>query len=442
MKSLKILHCPVTYLPTNVGGIEIYVNSLSRELRKLGHEVKVLLPQYPATDLYPEIHEGIPILTYDELMSTTKKEFQGKIKGKGHDDFIVIIKKENPDIVHFHQLTSSNGVSIFHIEAVKNLGIKVVYTNHLAGLTCSTGKLMYKGKLQCSGSIDDIKCAKCQLSDLHVPAVFDKAILVIGKVLNYFVPSLPDKKSKFATLFSFPQVIQDKRGSAEKLLELVDAFIVISNWYFQVLKLNGLANEKVWIIKQALPSFSQLHRETASIYLNSSIKLIYVGRISLDKGLDILLRAMNGLETSDISLDIFGMSDKSGYLEKCQSLRNINVTWHGCVDSSTIIDTIRGYDALILPSMIAEMAPLVIQEAFAAGRPVVGSDIGGIKEEIVNGKNGYLFEMGNIHELKDLLKSFIANKDLLRNLPDQISQIRTFQQIAVETQTIYEEICT
>jgi glycogen synthase len=64
MRKLKILQCLAFYLPIRIGGIEVYVRALNRELRAKGHDVKVVVPAYPGEAEYPAAYDDIPILTY------------------------------------------------------------------------------------------------------------------------------------------------------------------------------------------------------------------------------------------------------------------------------------------------------------------------------------------------------------------------------------------
>ena len=58
-------------------------------------------------------------------------------------------------------------------------------------------------------------------------------------------------------------------------------------------------------------------------------------------------------------------------------------------------DELSRIDVLVVPSIWYENAPLVVYSALAAGVPVVATDLGGLSETIVHGRNGLLFEPGN-----------------------------------------------
>jgi glycosyltransferase involved in cell wall biosynthesis len=172
------------------------------------------------------------------------------------------------------------------------------------------------------------------------------------------------------------------------------------------------------------------------------LKLVFIGRIFPDKGLLVLLKALSEMSSINVSLDIYGQVDDNSYFQKCKELHanSNNITYKGHISSSEIVSQLRNYHLLILPSIVAEMAPLVIQEAFAAGVPVVGSNIGGIAEEIKDGQNGLLFEMGNSNQLKNILESLIKDRSLLSKMSGQISIPMQFDVVAEQVEQQYMDV--
>ncbi|MDQ6844429.1 MAG: glycosyltransferase, partial [Bacteroidota bacterium] len=97
------------------------------------------------------------------------------------------------------------------------------------------------------------------------------------------------------------------------------------------------------------------------------------------------------------------------------------------------------YDALIFPSIIEEMVGLVVMEAFAAGIPVIGSDVKGIAEQITDGETGLLFETGNVKALGEILKEVLDNPAKLKSLSGNIIMPKKFDEIAIYSLTVYKE---
>jgi glycosyltransferase involved in cell wall biosynthesis len=86
------------------------------------------------------------------------------------------------------------------------------------------------------------------------------------------------------------------------------------------------------------------------------------------------------------------------------------------------------------------MSPLVIQEAFAAGLPVIASNVYGNAEQIKHGVNGFLFKFNDTADLLKQLQRCIDEKDLLNNLANNILPPRSFDEVANEHITLYNSL--
>src|SRR4030095_13568583 len=108
---------------------------------------------------------------------------------------------------------------------------------------------------------------------------------------------------------------------------------------------------------------------------------------------------------------IFG-SD-AHYSEYGRMLRDLaqdcDITFCGPVDRARIAEAFGRIDCLVMPSLWLENSPVVIQEAFAAGVPVIASGQGGMAELIDDGRSGRLFPAGDTGALAEHLKAILAN---------------------------------
>jgi glycosyltransferase involved in cell wall biosynthesis len=99
----------------------------------------------------------------------------------------------------------------------------------------------------------------------------------------------------------------------------------------------------------------------------------------------------------------------------------------GEAPAKDIPSILRGFDVLAVPSIWWENSPLVIHEAFAAGVPVVCSDIGGMAELVNDGVSGLLFEAGSPEALAACLATLIEHPDRLSQLRAGIPSVKTMQ---------------
>lgn len=132
-------------------------------------------------------------------------------------------------------------------------------------------------------------------------------------------------------------------------------------------------------------------------------RLLYAGRIANGKGLSELIQAFAKASSSTASLVLAGaMPDPAFGRELCEEIERLGltkrVTLAGLLDESQLINEFARAQALILPSH-QETAPMVVQQAMAAGLPVIATRVGGIPDQIDHESTGLLFDAGDASSL-------------------------------------------
>jgi glycosyltransferase involved in cell wall biosynthesis len=95
-----------------------------------------------------------------------------------------------------------------------------------------------------------------------------------------------------------------------------------------------------------------------------------------------------------------------------------NIHFHGALFGERKEKLMREVDVLIVPSLWPEVFGIVVAEAYAFGKPVLASRIGGLPESVRQGETGYLFSPGNGPELTTLLHDLVSNPERIRGLTD------------------------
>jgi len=149
-----------------------------------------------------------------------------------------------------------------------------------------------------------------------------------------------------------------------------------------------------------------------------NVDIVYVGQFIHRKGLDILLRAIRPLleKNPQIRLSLIGAGPEQASIEA--RLRKDcllgSVKLEGAYTSSRIHERLARASLLVLPSRWDGWG-LVINEAFAAGVPVIASDRCGGADLIISGVNGYRFHSENVDDLRTCLSAFLtANQKQMR----------------------------
>jgi glycogen synthase len=146
--------------------------------------------------------------------------------------------------------------------------------------------------------------------------------------------------------------------------------------------------------------------------------IAFVGRLVSDKGVDLLLRALEVLKRDGLAPDltIVGGGPEEANLRKLSEELGLDrqLTFAGQKTGAALAQILNRHQLLAVPSRWAEPFGVVALEGIACGCVVVGSEKGGLKESI--GPCGVTFENGNVTELSAQLKRLLTDDQLRQNL--------------------------
>jgi glycosyltransferase involved in cell wall biosynthesis len=153
--------------------------------------------------------------------------------------------------------------------------------------------------------------------------------------------------------------------------------------------------------------------ESAEIPEGEGGYLLFVGRLRIRKGVEVLLEALRDIHSAE--LRIAGDGEHRGRLERRAGELDLGtaVTFLGNCDAGRVRRLLAGAAALVVPS-IYEGMPLVVLEAMAAGVPVVASAVSGIPEVVQDGETGWLVPPEDPRALKQALEDVLARPEEAR----------------------------
>jgi glycosyltransferase involved in cell wall biosynthesis len=173
-------------------------------------------------------------------------------------------------------------------------------------------------------------------------------------------------------------------------------------------------------------------------------RFAFFGVLTPFKGVDVLLRAMEQLGPDfEGRLTVHGASyaaqpeDARAELARLFDRTSATVTNAGPYDRATLPRLMAETDWVVVPSIWWENSPLVIQEAFMHGRPVICSDIGGMAEHVRHQVDGLQFPVGSADALADTMREAVAQRDLWARLQAQIPAVRTMEEHVSALGSIY-----
>ncbi|MBK9249242.1 MAG: glycosyltransferase [Ignavibacteria bacterium] len=143
------------------------------------------------------------------------------------------------------------------------------------------------------------------------------------------------------------------------------------------------------------------------------LKFGFIGGIMALKGVHVLAQVAQHFTPESAEFHIYGtgLKEYKDLLKKID--RKGHLKFHGKYVNSDLPEIAKNLDAIILPSMWEDCAPLVIVEALALGLPVIGSRIGGFTDFIEDGVNGRLYNHNSLQELTTIIVEVIENPSLL-----------------------------
>ena len=278
-----------------------------------------------------------------------------------------ISKKIKPDVIHVHNFFPILTPSIF--DACIEHNVPSVMTLHNFRLICPSALLMHNNK------------------------IYEKSIK------NTAYSTIIDKvyKNSYLGTYAVARMIEyHKKNNTWK--NKVSQFIALTNFAKNKFLEAGFLEHKIFI----KPNFSSL-----KVKLDKNINrsgALFVGRISDEKGIKILLKAW---EKIDIKIKIIGNGPLKHLVENNDNSR---IEYLGFMNQEQIFNEMQTASFLVFPSIWYEGFPMVIIESFANGLPIIASKLGSMGEIIEDKKTGLHFEPGSSKDLVEKVKFLNENK--------------------------------
>jgi GT2 family glycosyltransferase len=173
------------------------------------------------------------------------------------------------------------------------------------------------------------------------------------------------------------------------------------------------------------------------------LRLGFLGSLMVSKAPHVLLEAVRRLPRGAATVDLFGApcayhGDDRYRSQLAPLLAQDCVRVHGPIAHEQVAEALASIDVLVVPSIWPENSPLVIQEAFLAGIPVVASRIGGIPEVVTDERNGLMFEPGSVEDLTRVLRRLLEERGLIDSLRAGVPTVRTIEDDVDFTRGVYD----
>ena len=422
IKKIRYLHLSDNFYPLITGGTEIFVQNIINEQIKLKNQYEVLWACHKTNDY--ELKKFKTLENYKKFLRPVI--YQERLKRFSFQSseipgFYKLLLEFKPDIVHIHSLGSRTTIN--HVNFIKKFGSKILFTLHTPPCSCM-GNLLNASHDICNGDLIDSRCTFFRLRSKGIPYILAKLI----SFQNGFFLS-PNSKNKLSRLLTSRKLTSSMHASWLELMNKVDYIHVLSDWGRDMLIRQKVNSNKIHLIRTAGPNKLLLKKRKVS-KKDNSLKLVFWGRCNPQKGIHIVINALLMLPKDfPITLDIYGPNwENNQYsknlITKVNSDMRIKVC--GNLPNNQILEKLQNYDIAVIPSIWMETGPLTLLEAFAAGIPVIGTNLGGIKELLINQKGCFLLPPESL-AWKELFVKILKNKKLIEEFKPP--NVRTFYDV-------------
>jgi len=359
-------------------GVATYAFNLSELLKRNGHETAFFAMQDernlpdPNSDLFVSHIDFIELSRRKGVLAGLTVLGRVIYSREARRKLGKLLDRFHPDVIHTQGFQHFMSPSIL-FEANKRR-IPVVHTLHDFKMICPNTSMINDR----TGGV----CEACKSGRYYMP--------VLKRCKKGSLAA-----SLAASIEAYADVLMDVRGR-------IDAYISPSDFLRNKFIEHGFPKDNLHHIPNMLPEDTFVEKVTGGDYI------LFIGRVDPLKGIRELIQAAR--QTPEIKVKIAGRIAPS-MVDEVPSTLPPNVEYMGLKSGDELRSLVAGALALAVPSTWYENQPFSILEAFAAGKPVIASDLGGMTELVKDGERGLLVPPGDVDKLAQSMKRVVANPD-------------------------------
>lgn len=417
VKKMRVLVISHGHPAFSIGGAEIASHNLFSGLNRL-----------PGVEAFFLARTGNPVARHAQtpLMSLRQGPRETFLWADDYDHFLISNRSTDdlsgafrrylidlqPDVVHFHHFIGLGVEAIWEVRrALPKARIVITFHEYLS-ICLHHGQMVKTRKKRLCSSATPAECHAC----------------------------FPE---------TTPRHIFERELFLKDHLQLADAFVSPSHFLIDRYVKWGLPAEKFSMLENGIDTthVAPLRPLPAN---GRRARFGFFGQVTEFKGMQVLLDAVTRVPDAiwgeDAALCIFGgnlENQPAAFRENFEALvekAGRRAKFYGAYRSEEMPDLMRQVDWVVVPSIWWENSPLVIQESFLHGRPVIASDIGGMKEKVLDGINGLHFRMGSAEDLADKLSRVLSEPDVWAQLHDCMPHPLSHEEAAQQHLNLYNKL--
>lgn len=357
------------------GGSEKYYFELGQLLKEHGHEIA-----YFSMKNEKNISTGDKEYFVEEIDLNTGSKLKALdiiYSKNNYKKMIEAIEEFKPDIVHVNNFQRQLSASI--IKAANDKKIPVVFTAHDVQAICPGITMMDNDKNVCELCMKG-KYMNCVKKSCNKGS---KAKSFIGALEGYYYRIKKIYNEKIAYIITPSEFYRTKfleDGTNPKHVEAIHNFIIASDYD----------------VKTEVGDYA-----------------LYFGRLSKEKGINNLIEAF--AKCDEGKLYIAGEGPEKEKIE--QFIKDNKLTKRvkllGFLNKEQMTEQVRKARFIVVPSIWYENCPYSVMETLATGKPVIGANIAGIPELVINNENGFTYKYDDVNELTEKLNILFKDEKLV-----------------------------
>jgi glycosyltransferase involved in cell wall biosynthesis len=372
------------------GGTERYVFDMTGVLERHGHEVIPFAMRHAENRDSRYSSHFVEEISYERArarrpMANVRAAIRAIYSREAQQRLDALIADARPEVAYLHNIHHQLSLSILPV--LRRRGVRSVWRLHDYSLVCPNGLLFSKSAV----------CERCR-----------------GNRYYQCVRRSCRRESRAASLVAALASYTDRWL---RLPRQADVYVAPSRFLLEKVVELGLDRSRFRVSPNFidLGAFDSIVRELPSAGRAGTDGLLYFGRLSPEKGVAVLIRAMADLP--ECRLVVAGDGPERHELERlAESAAPGRISFVGRRSTPEVLSALRECRIVIVPSVWYENCPYAILEAFAAGKPVVASRIGGIPELVEDGATGRLVPPGDAGALAEEVRRLWNDRHEARRL--------------------------
>lgn len=379
----RIIVCSNFYPPGFIGGAEIIAHGQSRIIAN-DEKVFLIVFSMDLSETYCDgychagMYDGVLIVRFCVSGSHMNPSGISFFHREMNEAFRQLCGLVNPTVVHGHNMT---GMSLGMLETAKDFGAAVCMTLHDHWGFCLKNTILDNDHKLCDHFW---QCNACMpvlnAGDIHIP-------------------------------------VNIRQGYFRKVFEKVDTFLSPSRYLADAYIRGGFSWHRMRQLWNGIDTkkYANMRKKQSEKF-----RIAFVGHFGEHKGIELLIRAAARLKRKNIEIELAGDGEEyDNYRHLAVELGVLSqIRFWGKLNNSDMIRVFAETDVYCLPSVWPENQPVSITEAMACGIPVIASDLGGNRELVRHGINGFLFRPGDDQDLAEKIRTLMDDESLQKSFGD------------------------